>query len=136
MLKLLNFKLDDKKAVLVFERFHQNLNQVIMNKDVDLGIEQALRIAFEVAKGMDYLHSRDPPVLHRDLKSLNILVRLLSLLLSGFVWFDECVLMICVGVAVQVSEDLSRVVLCDFGLAKVKTQSKSKTGGLRGTVRW
>ena len=69
VLKLLSFKLDDKKAVLVFERLHQNLNQVIMNKDVDLGMEHVLRIAFEVAKGIDYLHSRDPPIL-QDRKSV------------------------------------------------------------------
>lgn len=35
---------------------------------------RCLGIALDVAQGMNYLHSHDPPILHRDLKSLNILV--------------------------------------------------------------
>ena len=33
-----------------------------------------LRLLLDAAKGMLYLHSRQPPVLHRDLKSANLLV--------------------------------------------------------------
>ena len=33
-----------------------------------------VRMATETARGMHYLHSRSPPVLHRDLKSVNLLV--------------------------------------------------------------
>ena len=33
-----------------------------------------MRMAFDTAKGMRYLHQRDPPILHRDLKSPNLLV--------------------------------------------------------------
>ena len=32
-----------------------------------------LRLAFQIADGMAYLHGREPPVIHHDLKSLNIL---------------------------------------------------------------
>jgi len=35
---------------------------------------QKLKILLDVAKGMDYLHSRDPCILHRDLKSCNVLL--------------------------------------------------------------
>ena len=31
-------------------------------------------MAFDAAKGMQYLHSRQPPIIHRDLKSPNLLV--------------------------------------------------------------
>lgn len=33
-----------------------------------------LGMALDAAKGMHYLHSSDPPVIHRDLKSPNLLV--------------------------------------------------------------
>jgi serine/threonine protein kinase len=36
--------------------------------------KRALGIALDVAQGMSYLHGHKPPILHRDLKSLNILV--------------------------------------------------------------
>jgi len=35
---------------------------------------QRLRFAYETALGMQYLHSRQPPVIHRDLKTMNLLV--------------------------------------------------------------
>jgi serine/threonine protein kinase len=31
-------------------------------------------MALDAAKGMNYLHNFDPPVIHRDLKSQNLLV--------------------------------------------------------------
>lgn len=31
-------------------------------------------MALDAAKGMNYLHTSDPPVIHRDLKSPNLLV--------------------------------------------------------------
>ena len=39
-----------------------------------LSWERRLSIAAEAAAGMSYLHSRSPPVVHRDLKSHNILI--------------------------------------------------------------
>lgn len=33
-----------------------------------------LNIAIEVTRGLSYLHNQSPPILHRDLKSLNVLV--------------------------------------------------------------
>ncbi|KAL5815372.1 hypothetical protein ACOSQ3_026157 [Xanthoceras sorbifolium] len=39
-----------------------------------LDIRRRLRMALDVAKGMNYLHRRNPPIVHRDLKSSNLLV--------------------------------------------------------------
>jgi serine/threonine protein kinase len=33
-----------------------------------------LRMATDIAKGMDFLHRQNPPIIHRDLKSANVLV--------------------------------------------------------------
>jgi serine/threonine protein kinase len=50
-----------------------NLTQVLRN-DPALPYLTKLRIAIDASEGVEYLHSRDPPIVHRDLKSLNLLV--------------------------------------------------------------
>eukprot|EP00891_Asterochloris_glomerata_P004591 jgi/Astpho2/4591/e_gw1.00067.503.1_t len=47
-------------------------NQVPLLLLLDWG--RRLNIALDAAKGMLYLHTRQPPILHRDLKSANLLV--------------------------------------------------------------
>ncbi|DBA03630.1 TPA: hypothetical protein N0F65_006809 [Lagenidium giganteum] len=37
-------------------------------------VEPLLRMAIDTSRGMAYLHSMNPPIIHRDLKSMNILV--------------------------------------------------------------
>ncbi|KAL3826522.1 hypothetical protein ACHAXA_004359 [Cyclostephanos tholiformis] len=64
------------------------------------------RVASGTARGMCYLHSGNPPVLHRDLKSANILL------------------------------DLSFTAkLADFGLSRLKAVRSGMTGNC-GTVQW
>ncbi|CAM9110746.1 unnamed protein product [Phaeothamnion confervicola] len=65
-----------------------------------------LQVADGTACGMNYLHCNDPPILHRDLKSANLLL-----------------------------DDSFRVRLCDFGLARLKAFTNSMTGNC-GTVQW
>ncbi|MCL7033660.1 hypothetical protein MKW94_027581 [Papaver nudicaule] len=43
------------------------------NKEA-LDIRRRLRMALDVVRGMNYLHHRNPPIVHRDLKSTNLLV--------------------------------------------------------------
>lgn len=40
----------------------------------ELSWERKLNIACGLAEGMNYLHTRDPILIHRDLKSLNVLL--------------------------------------------------------------
>lgn len=64
------------------------------------------RVACGAARGMAYLHSGNPPVLHRDLKSANLLL-----------------------------DESYTTKVCDFGLSRVKAQERSMTGNC-GTVQW
>ena len=38
-------------------------------------LDLRLSMAVDVAEGMLYLHTRDPPIIHRDLKSHNLFVQ-------------------------------------------------------------
>lgn len=51
-----------------------SLRQVLDDDERDLSLEVRVRIALQVAEGMCYLHTQDPPIIHRDLKSHNIFV--------------------------------------------------------------
>jgi len=64
------------------------------------------RVASGAARGMTYLHSGHPPVLHRDLKSANLLL-----------------------------DESYTTKLCDFGLSRLKAHERSMTGNC-GTVQW
>jgi len=47
---------------------------LLYNSTYKVHWEQQLKIACDVADAMDYLHGLEPPVIHRDLKSLNCLL--------------------------------------------------------------
>ena len=64
-------------------------------------------MALDVARGMAYLHSRTPPVIHRDLKSPNLLVD------SNF-----------------------KVKICDFGMSRLMSHGYISTKGAAGTPQW
>ncbi|CAM9482831.1 unnamed protein product [Ectocarpus fasciculatus] len=49
-----------------------SLRQVLDDRGTPLAPRARLRVAVDVAEGMLYLHSREEPVIHRDLKSHNI----------------------------------------------------------------
>ncbi|XP_072979871.1 uncharacterized protein [Typha angustifolia] len=66
-----------------------------------------LNMAFDVAKGMNYLHRRNPPIVHRDLKSPNLLV-----------------------------DKKYTVKVCDFGLSRLKASTFLSSKSLAGTPEW
>ncbi|TFK35601.1 kinase-like domain-containing protein [Crucibulum laeve] len=69
------------------------------------------RFVLDVASGLEYLHTRQPPVIHGDLKGNNTLV-----------------------------SDDSKVVLTDFGLSRLveelTVQSGNTTNSIAGSIRW
>lgn len=53
---------------------NKSLWSVLQNRSIQLGWDDRKRISLEIARGMNYLHSFPTPIIHRDLKSLNILI--------------------------------------------------------------
>eukprot|EP00002_Diphylleia_rotans_P034042 TRINITY_DN7285_c0_g1_i5.p1 TRINITY_DN7285_c0_g1~~TRINITY_DN7285_c0_g1_i5.p1 ORF type:complete len:2384 (+),score=458.96 TRINITY_DN7285_c0_g1_i5:132-7283(+) len=51
-----------------------SLFDVIHDQGQPLPLQMRLQFMLDIVKGMNYLHSSNPPILHRDLKSPNILV--------------------------------------------------------------
>ncbi len=76
-----------------------------------LTLAQKLSLTQDIARGMFYLHSRTPVVLHRDLKSANILVE-------------------------RLQNDQLKATIIDFGLSKLSSTevSRSNANGLCGSL--
>jgi hypothetical protein len=51
-----------------------SLRNILDNNDIEIMDDRRISFALDVAKGMKFLHSCSPPRVHRDLKSLNLLV--------------------------------------------------------------
>ncbi|KAL3536156.1 hypothetical protein ACH5RR_004617 [Cinchona calisaya] len=66
-----------------------------------------LCMAYDVAKGMNYLHKHNPPIVHRDLKSPNLLV-----------------------------DKKYTVKVCDFGLSRLKANTFLSSKSAAGTPEW
>jgi serine/threonine protein kinase len=86
-----------------------SLDQVLQNQTIVLDWKRRRQIAIDIAKGLSYLHEKN--ILHRDLKSLNILL-------------DEALV----------------AKLCDFGLAikesDLQTNDNNKSMARVGTLMW
>jgi hypothetical protein len=52
-----------------------SLKMLLMNPKVDLPLLKRLSMLLDIADGMQYLHNRSPPIIHRDLKSHNIFIQ-------------------------------------------------------------
>ena len=58
---------------LVMERLHCSLTNLLEDNQ-DVPIETKISIIKDVALGLRYLHTRNPPIIHRDLSSNNVLL--------------------------------------------------------------
>uniref|UniRef100_A0A7S3D888 Uncharacterized protein n=1 Tax=Palpitomonas bilix TaxID=652834 RepID=A0A7S3D888_9EUKA len=83
-----------------------SLSELLYKKKVKFGLGLALRLAKNIAEGCHYLHSLRPIIIHRDLKSSNILV-----------------------------DEHWNAKIADFGLSKFKSDA-SHTSGALGTPGW
>eukprot|EP00300_Choanocystis_sp_HF-7_P015860 c19203_g1_i4.p2 GENE.c19203_g1_i4~~c19203_g1_i4.p2 ORF type:complete len:208 (+),score=38.85 c19203_g1_i4:427-1050(+) len=67
--------LDAKGMCLITEFLDRgSLYHVLHDPAVDMDWKLLVKMAVDAAKGMAYLHGNKPPIIHRDLKSLNLLV--------------------------------------------------------------
>lgn len=90
--------------------------QLLHVDSVDLTWGQRIKMLTDVAAGMEYLHWFPPPIIHRDLKSLNLLLT----------------------EAVRSPEDPVTVKVSDFGLARARpTDSvRCRMTPCAGTLNW
>ncbi|XP_039017046.1 serine/threonine-protein kinase EDR1-like [Hibiscus syriacus] len=84
-----------------------SLNKLLHRSNPQLDEKRRMRMAIDVAKGMDYLHTSNPTIVHRDLKTPNLLV------------------------------DKNWVVkVCDFGLSRMKHHTFLSSKSTAGTPEW
>ncbi|MCD7451759.1 putative serine/threonine-protein kinase sis8 [Datura stramonium] len=93
---------------IITEFLHRgSLYRLIHRSNNQLDERRRLRMALDAARGMNYLHNCTPVVVHRDLKSPNLLV------------------------------DKNWVVkVCDFGLSKIKHSTFLSSRTTAGTAEW
>ncbi|XP_006475934.1 serine/threonine-protein kinase EDR1 isoform X3 [Citrus sinensis] len=84
-----------------------SLYRLLHRPNHQLDERRRMRMALDVAKGMNYLHTSHPTIVHRDLKSPNLLV------------------------------DKNWVVkVCDFGLSRIKHHTYLSSKSTAGTPEW
>jgi len=59
---------------MVFEYCSRGSLFDVLNSDIDLDWGRVLKLSVDIAKAVNTLHSWVPPIVHRDMKSLNLLV--------------------------------------------------------------
>ncbi|KAB2627893.1 serine/threonine-protein kinase EDR1 [Pyrus ussuriensis x Pyrus communis] len=84
-----------------------SLYRLLHRPNSQLDERRRMRMALDVAKGMNYLHTSHPTVVHRDLKSPNLLV-----------------------------DKNWNVKVCDFGLSRTKHHTYLSSKSTAGTPEW
>ncbi|EDR25290.1 tyrosine protein kinase transforming protein SEA, putative [Entamoeba dispar SAW760] len=84
-----------------------SVRNILADKNIYLTWKRRLKMLHDAASGMYYLHSRIPPIIHRDLKSSNLLV-----------------------------DSLWRVKVSDFGLSIPINNNKTIKTTICGTLAW
>jgi serine/threonine protein kinase len=75
ILTVLGAVLQDSEPILVSELMARgSLHDLLHNETLPLDGDVVCRLLRDVVAGMLFLHSADPPILHNDLKSANVLV--------------------------------------------------------------
>jgi serine/threonine protein kinase len=85
--------------------------------DIDISVAQKVKMLTDTATAMDFLHNLEPPIIHRDLKSMNLLLT----------------------APVESEDSEVSVKVADFGIARVMTTLAGDRGKMTigaGTGHW
>jgi serine/threonine protein kinase len=74
IVELIGANLVPPGCCIVMEQCERSLFEWLHRRPDPMSRRQAVGIALQVAEGMAFLHSRRPPIVHRDLKSHNVLL--------------------------------------------------------------
>ncbi|CAK9855470.1 unnamed protein product [Sphagnum jensenii] len=123
VVRFIAYVIDKDQHVIVSELMQMDLRNYLdeFNKGGDgsprgLPLLEAIDIMLQIAQGMRYLH--DGQMMHRDLKSKNVLVNVIPSTNS------------------RVPSSVLEVKVTDFGLAKLKTDNSRYTTKGVGTTKW
>ncbi|MGL5807930.1 MAG: protein kinase domain-containing protein [Xenococcaceae cyanobacterium] len=76
--KYYDFFVENSQKYLVMELIHgQNLEQMVYLKG-PFAVDRAIEMMIQVSEVLDYLHSLNPPLIHRDVKPANLMMRFLD----------------------------------------------------------
>jgi serine/threonine protein kinase len=99
------------KFKIVTELMDTDLETLLQQSNVKLSLYERMKMAKDAALGMNWLHGSTPAIIHRDLKTANLLI--------------------------EKTANLYRVKLCDFGLSEIKPKEKlflqDPANGAKGT---
>ena len=65
---------DAKGPFLVMERMAQNLRRFLAENRGKLRLQRQLQLCLDIVTGLQYLHTQETPLIHRDLNDKNILL--------------------------------------------------------------
>lgn len=76
LVKLIGFCIEDDKRLLVYEFMQRGSleNHLFRRGATPLSWNTRIKIALGAAKGVEFLHTRDRPIIYRDFKTSNILI--------------------------------------------------------------